>query len=149
MESNHLESESFLPEVGGSVETDRQVDPPDGLCSLPRHDSMEAPDVGSEVRPCDSQKVEGLGIDDVKTTAPIHEHLGEACVGDDGIDDKWIDPRIRDVVWVVITVESDGHLGPIKEEGVVSCTEKTSRRSRLRCRVERRVEGPSYIMKQS
>jgi hypothetical protein len=41
---------------------------------------MEAPDAGSEVRPCDSQKVEGLGIDDVKTAAPVHEHLGEARV---------------------------------------------------------------------
>jgi hypothetical protein len=71
----------------------------------------------SSSRPGDSQKVECLGIDDVKTTAAIHEHLGEACVGDDGIDNKWVDPRIRDVVWVVVTVESDGHLGPIKEEG--------------------------------
>jgi hypothetical protein len=53
-ESNHLESESFLPEVGGSAETDRQVDPPDGLCSLSWHDSMEAPDGGSEVCSCDS-----------------------------------------------------------------------------------------------
>jgi hypothetical protein len=105
MESNHLESESFLPEIGGSAETDKQVDPPNGLCSLPWHNSMEAPDAGLEVHHCDSQKVEGLGIDDVNTTAPIHEHLGEACVGDDGIDDKWVDPRIGDVVWVVITVE--------------------------------------------
>jgi hypothetical protein len=54
MESYHFESESLLPEVGGSAETDRQVDPSDGLCSLPRHNSMEAPDVGSEVRPGDS-----------------------------------------------------------------------------------------------
>jgi hypothetical protein len=43
---------------------------------------------------------------------------------------------------VIITVESDGHLEPVKEVGVVGCTEKTSRRSRLRWRVERRVEGP-------
>jgi hypothetical protein len=116
MESDHLESESFLPEVGGSAETDRQVDPPDGLCSLPWHDSMKAPDARTEVRPCDPQKVKGLGVDDVKTAAPVHEHLGEACVGDDGIDNKWVDPRIGDAVWVVIMVESDGHLRPVKEE---------------------------------
>jgi hypothetical protein len=61
MESNHLESETFLPKVGGSTETDRQVDPPNGLCSFPRHDSMEAPDAGLEVCPRDSKKVEGLG----------------------------------------------------------------------------------------
>jgi hypothetical protein len=54
MEFNHLESESFLPKVGGSTETGRQVDPPNGLCSFSRHDSMEAPDTRSEVCPCDS-----------------------------------------------------------------------------------------------
>jgi hypothetical protein len=117
MESYHFEGESFLSKVGGSAETDMQVDLPDGFCSFSRHDSMEAPDVGSEVRPCDSQKVEGLGIDDVKTTVAIHEHLGEACVGDDGIDNKWVDPKIGDVVWVVITIKSDGHLRLVKEEG--------------------------------
>jgi hypothetical protein len=78
---------------------------------------MEAPNTGLEARPRDPQKVEGLGIDDVKATAAIHEHLGEACVGDNGVDNKWVDPRIGDIVWVVITVESDGHLGPVKEEG--------------------------------
>jgi hypothetical protein len=78
---------------------------------------MEAPESGLEVHPHDSQKVEGLGVNDVKTTTSVHEHLGEACVGDDGIDDKWVDPRIGDIVGVVITVKSDGHLGPVKEEG--------------------------------
>jgi hypothetical protein len=38
-------------------------------------------------------------------------------VGDDGINDERVDSRIRDVVWMVITVKSDGHLGPVKEEG--------------------------------
>jgi hypothetical protein len=56
-------------------------------------------------------------VDTEGCTVAIHEHLGEVCVGDDGIDNKWVDPRIGDVVWVVITVESDGHLGPVKEEG--------------------------------
>jgi hypothetical protein len=55
---------------------------------------MEAPDAGSEVCPRDSHKVKGLGINDVETTASVHEHLGEACIGDDGIDDEWVDSRI-------------------------------------------------------
>jgi hypothetical protein len=93
---------------------------------------MEVHDAGLEARPHDPQEVEGLGIDDVEAAAAIHENLGEACVGDNGIDNKRVDPRIGDVVWVVIMVESDGHLGPVKEEGVAGCTEKTSRRSRLR-----------------
>jgi hypothetical protein len=78
---------------------------------------MEAPDAGLEARPRDSQKVEGLGIDDIKAVATILEHLGEACVGNNGIDNKRVDPGIGDIVWVIITVESDGHLRPVKEEG--------------------------------
>jgi hypothetical protein len=50
---------------------------------------------------------------------------------------------------MVTTVESDGHLGPVEEEGVASCTEKISRRSRLCWRMERHVKGPPYIIKQS
>jgi hypothetical protein len=117
MEPNHLESESFLPKVGGSTEIDRQVDLPNRLCSFSRHNPMEAPNTGLEVCPCDFQKVEGLGVNDVETAATVHEYLGEACVGDDGINDEWVDSRIGDVVWVVIMVESDGHLEPVKEEG--------------------------------
>jgi hypothetical protein len=116
-EPDHFESESLFSEVGGSAKTNRQVDPADGLYSLSWHDSMEAPDAGLEVRPRDPQEVEGLGIDDVKAVAAIHEHLGEACVGNNGIDNKRVDPRIGDVVRVIIIVESDGHLGPVKEEG--------------------------------
>jgi hypothetical protein len=78
---------------------------------------MEAPDARLEVRPHDPQKVKGMGIDDVEVAAAIHEHLGEACVGNNGIDNKRVDPRIGDIVWVVIMVKSDGHLGPVKEEG--------------------------------
>jgi hypothetical protein len=51
-----------------------------------------------EVCPRDPQEVEGLGIDDVEAAAAIHEHLGEACVGNNGIDNKRVDPRIGDVV---------------------------------------------------
>jgi hypothetical protein len=69
------------------------------------------------VCPLDPQEVEGLSIDDVKAATAIHEHLGEACVGDNGIDNKQVDPRVGDVVWVIVTVESDGNLRPDKEEG--------------------------------
>jgi hypothetical protein len=54
MEFDHFESESLLSEVGGSAKADRQVDSPDGLCSLSWHDPMEAPDAGLEARPRDS-----------------------------------------------------------------------------------------------
>jgi hypothetical protein len=116
VKTNHLKSECLLPEVGGGSEADGQVDPLDGLCSFSRHDSMEAPDAGSEVGPLDPQKVKGLGIDDVEAAAPVHEYISEARVGNDGIDDEWVDSRIGDVVQMVIIVKSDGHVRLVKEE---------------------------------
>jgi hypothetical protein len=77
---------------------------------------MEAPDARLEVRPLDPQKVEGTGIDDVEAAAPVHEDFSETRVGDDEIDDAWVHSRIGDIVWMVITVKSDGHVGPVKEE---------------------------------
>jgi hypothetical protein len=53
VEPNHLESEGLLPKVGGSAKADGQVDPPDGFCLSPKHNSMEAPDARSELRPLD------------------------------------------------------------------------------------------------
>jgi hypothetical protein len=117
VEPNHLESEGLLPEVRGDAKADGQVDPPDGFCSSPWYNFMEAPDVGSELRPLNPQEVEGLGVDNVEAATTVHEHLSEARVGDDGINDEQVDSRIGDVVWMVATVESDGHLGPVEEEG--------------------------------
>jgi hypothetical protein len=70
-----------------------------------------------EARSLDPQKVEGLGVDDVEATFAVHEHLGEARVGDDGINNKQVDSRTGDVVRMIITVESDGHLRPVEEAG--------------------------------
>jgi hypothetical protein len=36
----------------------------------------------------DAQEPEGLGVDDVEATAPVHEDLGEPSVADDGVDDE-------------------------------------------------------------
>jgi hypothetical protein len=76
---------------------------------------VEAPDARLEARSLDPQKVEGLGVDDVEAASVVYEHLGEACVGDDGVNNERVDSWIGDVVWVIITVESDGHRRPIKE----------------------------------
>jgi hypothetical protein len=84
---------------------------------------VEAPDTRSELRPLDPQEVEGLGVDNVKAAASVHENLGKTRIGDDGIDDKRVHPRIGDVVRMVTTVERDGGFGPVEEEGVVSYME--------------------------
>jgi hypothetical protein len=116
MEPNYIESEGLLPEVGGGAEVDGQVDLPDGLCSFPRHNSMKAPDARLELRPPDSQEVEGLGIDNVEAAATIHEYFSEAHVDNDGIDDERVDSRVRDVVRMVITIECDGRFGLVDEK---------------------------------
>ena len=47
-----------------------------------------------------------MGVHDVEAAAPVHEHLGEASVADDGVHDKWILSRVRDVVRVVTPLVS-------------------------------------------
>jgi hypothetical protein len=78
---------------------------------------MKAPDVGSELRPPDPQEVESLGIDNVEAAATVHEYFSEARIGDDGIDDERVDSRVRNVVWMVITIEGDSRFGLVEEEG--------------------------------
>jgi hypothetical protein len=116
-ESDHFESEGLLSEVGRSAKADRQIDPADRFCPFPWHNSVEAPDAGLETCPLDPQEVKGLSVDDVEAASAVHEYLGEARVGDDGINNKRVDPWIGDVVGMVIMVESDGHLRPAKEVG--------------------------------
>jgi hypothetical protein len=58
-----------------------------------------------------------MDVDNVEAATSVHEYLGEAHVGDDGIDDERVDPRIGDVVRMVSTVERDGCFGPVEEEG--------------------------------
>jgi hypothetical protein len=145
IEPNYLESEGILPKVGGGAKADMHVDPPDGLCSFPRHNSMKAPDAGSVLRPPDSRKVEGLGIDNVEAATTVHEHFSEACVGNDGIDDERIDSRVRDVVRMVVTVESDGRSRPVEEEeGRQLYREDLSRLSLALAHREMRRGSPVY-----
>jgi hypothetical protein len=51
--------------------------------------------------------------DDVEAAASIHEHLREARVADDGVDNEWILPRVQDVVRVIISVKGDGAIRPV------------------------------------
>jgi hypothetical protein len=59
----------------------------------------------------DPQEPEGLGVDDVEAAASVHEDLGEPDVA--GVDNEWVSPRARHVVWMVDLVEGDGLVGPV------------------------------------
>jgi hypothetical protein len=67
----------------------------------------------SDLGPSNPHEIQGVSIDDVEAAASIHEHLGESGVADDGVDDKRVLPRVRDVVRVIISVEGDGMVGPV------------------------------------
>ena len=41
----------------------------------------------AELRPGDAHGVEGVDIEDVEAAASVHQHLGEALLADDVIDD--------------------------------------------------------------
>ena len=43
-------------------------------------------------------ELQGVGVQDVEATASVHEHLGEASVADDGVDNK----RVPSLVWDVV-----------------------------------------------
>jgi hypothetical protein len=52
-------------------------------------------------------------MDDIEAAASIHEYLREACVADNGVDNKWVSSGVRDIVQVVVSVEGDGASRPI------------------------------------
>ena len=55
-----------------------------------------------------------MRVQDVEAAAPVHEHLGELGVADDGIHDERVQSRIRDVVGVVVVAEGDRILRPVE-----------------------------------
>jgi hypothetical protein len=112
-EPDHLEREGFLSEVGGSPEADGQIELPERLDALPGDDPVKGRCAGPDRGQIDLQEPEGLGVDDVKAAASIHEDLGKPDVADDGIDNERVLPRARHAVGVVDLVEGDGLVGPV------------------------------------
>jgi hypothetical protein len=58
-------------------------------------------------------KVQGLGVDDVKAAAFVHEDLGEPNIADDRIDDERVPSQAWHEVGVVALVEGDRLVGPL------------------------------------
>jgi len=46
----------------------------------------------AELRSRDPHGIEGVDVEDVEATASVHQHLGEALLADDGIDDNRVAP---------------------------------------------------------
>src|SRR6185312_12165353 len=69
---------------------------------------------GAELVQSDPHELQGVGVYDVEAAASVHEHLGEAGVADDGVDNERISSRMWDVVRVVLAAKGDGILRPIE-----------------------------------
>jgi hypothetical protein len=112
-EPNHLEREGFPAEVGGSPETDRQIESPKGQDTLSRDDPVKGHRTGPDYGQIDLQEPEGLGLDDVEAAASVHEDLGEPSVANDRIDNERVPSWARHAVGVVALVEGDGLVEPV------------------------------------
>jgi hypothetical protein len=64
--------------------------------------------------PADTYQIERVSIEDVEPTAIIHEHLGKARIGDDGVNNKWVLPRMWNLGRMIIVVEGDGGIGLVE-----------------------------------
>ena len=62
----------------------------------------------------DPHELQGGGVHDVEAAASVHKNLGEAGVADDGVDNKRVSSRVRDVVEVVLAAKGNGLLRPIE-----------------------------------
>jgi hypothetical protein len=49
-------------------------------------------------------------VEDVEAAASVHQHLGEARIADDQVDDQRILARVKDAVRMILTAEGDGIL---------------------------------------
>ena len=55
-----------------------------------------------ELRPGDVHGVEGVDVGNVEATASVHQHLGEALLADDRVDDERVASRSCDVGGMVM-----------------------------------------------
>ena len=74
--------------VGSFAKHDRQVDLPEQVCLRPWDHVMEGRAHWAELRPGDAHGVKGVDVEDVEATVSVHQHLGEALLMDDGVDDE-------------------------------------------------------------
>ena len=60
-----------------------------------------------ELRPGDAHGIKGVDVEDVEAAAPVHQHLGEALLADDGVDDERVATRSGDVGRMVPLIKGD------------------------------------------
>ena len=78
---------------------------------------MEGGAYRAELRSGDAHGIEGVDVRDVETATPIHQHLGEALLADDGVNDERVATWSGDVERMVSLIKSDRGVRPAKERG--------------------------------
>ena len=58
--------------------------------------------VGAKLVQSNPHELQGVGVHDVEAATSVHEHLGEARVANDGVDNERVPSRVWDVVGVVL-----------------------------------------------
>jgi translation initiation factor IF-1 len=56
-------------------------------------------------------------VEDVEAAASVHQHLGEACIAVDWVDDQRVLARVGDAVRMILAAEGDGVLRLVEEGG--------------------------------
>jgi hypothetical protein len=87
-EPDNLEGEGFPPEIGRSPKAYGKINLSERGGMLSWHDTMEWWYVGLEPSPTNPHEVEGLDVQDVEATAPIHQDLSESGVADDRVNNE-------------------------------------------------------------
>ena len=114
---HHFEGEDLQAEVGSVTEHDGRVDLPERVCLRPWDHTVEGRAHWAELRPGDAYGIEGVDIENIEAAASVHQHLGEALLADDGVDDERVVTWSGDVGRMISLIKSDRGIQPAKERG--------------------------------
>ena len=53
-------------------------------------DAVEGRTHSADLQPGDAHGIEGVDVEDIEAATSIHQHLGEAVLVDDGVNDEWV-----------------------------------------------------------
>ena len=114
---HHFKGENLRAEVRSAAERDGQVDLPERVCLRSRDHPVEGRAHQAEFRPGDAHGVEGVDVEDAEPAVTFYQHLGEALLMDNGVDDERLATQSGDVGRMVPRIKSDRRFRPAKEGG--------------------------------
>ena len=104
----HLECESVSAVVGFVAECDRQLEVAGRIRLHAQQDAVEGEERGPQAGSRDPHGFQGVDVHDVEAATPVHQHLGQSHVADDGADNEGVASLSGNADRVVVLVEDDG-----------------------------------------